>query len=95
VLVKEIKNAGAIFLGSYSPIPLGDYCAGTNHILPTGGAAKKYSGLNLNDFLKTIDVLNCDKEGLKNLSKTAIKLAEFEGLDGHIRSIEERLKDKD
>lgn len=95
VLVKEIKNAGAIFLGPYSPIPLGDYCAGTNHILPTGGAAKKYSGLNLNDFLKTIDVLNCDKEGLKNLSKTAIKLAEFEGLDGHKRSIEERLKDKD
>jgi histidinol dehydrogenase len=95
VLVKEIKNAGAIFLGPYSPIPLGDYCAGTNHILPTGGTAKKYSGLNLHDFLKTIDVLNCDKEGLKSLSKTAIKLAEFEGLYDHKRSIEERLKDKD
>ncbi|MBY8992394.1 MAG: histidinol dehydrogenase [Candidatus Lokiarchaeota archaeon] len=95
VLVKDIKNAGSIFLGPYSPIPLGDYCAGTNHILPTGGTAKKYSGLNLFDFLKTIDVLNCDKEGLKNLSKTAIKLAEFEGLYGHKRSIEERLKDKD
>jgi histidinol dehydrogenase len=93
-IIKEITNAGAIFLGPYSPIPLGDYCAGTNHILPTGGSAKKYSGLNLYDFLKTIDVLRCDKDGLKNLSDTAIKLAEFEGLYAHKRSIEERLKDK-
>lgn len=93
-IIKEITNAGAIFLGPYSPIPLGDYCAGTNHILPTGGSAKKYSGLNLYDFLKTIDVLKCDKDGLKNLSDTAIKLAEFEGLYAHKRSIEERLKDK-
>ncbi len=93
-IIKEITNAGAIFLGPYSPIPLGDYCAGTNHILPTGGTAKKYSGLNLYDFLKTIDVLKCDKDGLKKLSETAIKLAEFEGLYAHKRSIEERLKDK-
>ena len=93
-IIKEITNAGAIFLGPYSPIPLGDYCAGTNHILPTGGTARKYSGLNLYDFLKTIDVLKCDKDGLKKLSDTAIKLAEFEGLYAHKRSIEERLKDK-
>ncbi|MFX0082157.1 MAG: histidinol dehydrogenase [Candidatus Hodarchaeota archaeon] len=94
-LVKEVTNAGAIFLGPYSPVPLGDYCAGTNHILPTGGSAKKYSGLNLYDFLKTIDVLKCKKEGLEKLRETAIKLAEFEGLLAHKRSIEERLKDKD
>ncbi|MFX0028625.1 MAG: histidinol dehydrogenase [Candidatus Hermodarchaeota archaeon] len=94
-LIDEIKNAGAIFLGPFSPIPLGDYCAGTNHILPTGGSAKKYSGLNLHDFLKTIDILQCDKDGLEELSATAIKLAEFEGLYAHKRSIEERLKDKD
>ena len=93
-LLKEITNAGAIFLGPYSPVPLGDYCAGTNHILPTGGSAKKYSGLNLYDFLKTIDVLKCEKEGLEKLSETAIKLAEYEGLFAHKRSIEERLKDK-
>jgi histidinol dehydrogenase len=93
-IIKEITNAGAIFLGPYSPISLGDYCAGTNHVLPTGGTAKKYSGLNLYDFLKTIDVLKCDKDGLKILSDTAIKLAEFEGLYAHKRSIEERLKDK-
>lgn len=94
-IVGKIKNAGAIFLGPFSPIPLGDYCAGTNHILPTGGTAKIYSGLNLYDFLKTIDILKCDIDGLKELSTIAIKLAEFEGLDAHKRSIEERLKNKD
>ncbi len=94
-IVSHITNAGAIFLGENSPVSLGDYSAGTNHVLPTGGAAKNYSGLNLFDFLKTIDVLRCEKEGLENLSKTAIKFAEFEGLFSHKRSIEERLKDKD
>ncbi|MFW9882275.1 MAG: histidinol dehydrogenase [Candidatus Thorarchaeota archaeon] len=94
-LVEKIINAGAIFLGPFSPVTMGDYCAGTNHILPTGGSAKIYSGLNLFDFLKTIDILKCEKEGLEKLSKTAIKLAECEGLFAHKRSIEERLKDKD
>ncbi|MFW9866116.1 MAG: histidinol dehydrogenase [Candidatus Thorarchaeota archaeon] len=94
-LLDKIINAGAVFLGPFSPVSLGDYCAGTNHILPTGGSAKKYSGLNIYDFLKTMDVLKCEKAGLKKLSETAIKLAEFEGLYAHKRSIEERLKGKD
>jgi len=94
-ILKEINNAGAVFLGAYSPVPLGDYGVGTNHILPTGGSAKKYSGLNLYDFLKIIDVLKCEKEGLEIFSETAMKLAEHEGLFAHKRSIEERLKDKD
>ncbi len=93
-LLKKIINAGAIFLGPFSPVSLGDYCAGTNHVLPTGGSAKTYSGLNLYDFLKTMDVLTCNREGLVKLSSTAIKLSEFEGLFSHKRSIEERLKDK-
>ncbi len=93
-LLKKIVNAGAIFLGPFSPVSLGDYCAGTNHVLPTGGSAKIYSGLNLFNFLKTIDILKCEREGLVRLSKTAIKLSEFEGLFSHKRSIEERLKDK-
>ena len=93
-LVKKVINAGAIFLGPFSPVALGDYCAGTNHVLPTGGSAKKFSGLNLYDFLKTIDVLKCERDGFEKLSNTAIKLAEFEGLFTHKRSIEERLKDK-
>jgi histidinol dehydrogenase len=93
-VVDGINNAGAIFLGPNSPVSLGDYCAGTNHILPTSGYAKTYSGLNIYHFLKTIDVLNCNKLGLEKLSKAAIKIAEFEGLIGHKKSIEERLKKK-
>lgn len=93
-VLEKIYNAGAIFLGPNSPVPLGDYSAGTNHILPTGGNASKYSGLNIFDFLKIIDVLECNKEGLQNLSKSTMKIAEFEGLYAHKKSIEERLKDK-
>jgi histidinol dehydrogenase len=93
-VLERINNAGAIFIGPYSPVPLGDYSAGTNHVLPTGGNALKYSGLNLYDFLKMIDVLECDLEGLKTLSKSASTIAEFEGLFAHKKSIEERLKNK-
>jgi len=93
-VLEKIYNAGAIFLGPNSPVPLGDYSAGTNHILPTGGNSSKYSGLNIFDFLKIIDVLECTKEGLQNLSKSTMKIAEFEGLYAHKKSIEERLKDK-
>ncbi|MFX1557670.1 MAG: histidinol dehydrogenase [Promethearchaeota archaeon] len=92
-LLENVTNAGAIFLGQFSPVPLGDYSAGTNHILPTGGNAKKYSGLNIYDFLKIIDILECNKEGLKNLSESATKIAEFEKFYAHKKSIEERLKD--
>jgi len=91
-VLNKICNAGAIFLGPYTPVPLGDYCAGTNHILPTGGMAKKYSGLNIYDFVKIIDVLNCNKDGFKALSKTASIMAEFEEFYAHKKSIEERLK---
>lgn len=91
-IIPNINNAGAVFLGPYSPVTLGDYCAGTNHILPTGGNAKKYSGLNYYDFVKIIDILNCTKEGFVTLSKTASKIAEFEKLYAHKKSIEERLK---
>ncbi len=93
-MLKSIQSAGAIFLGEYSPVPLGDYCAGTNHILPTGGNAKRYSGLSVNDFLKVMDVLECTKEGLMNLYPTASTIAEFERLDAHRKSIEQRLKEK-
>ncbi len=93
-LLPDIINAGAIFLGPYSPVPIGDYSAGTNHILPTGGNASKYSGLNVFDFLKIIEVLECDKEGLKKLSDSASTIAEFEGLFAHKKSIEERFRNK-
>jgi histidinol dehydrogenase len=90
-LLPDIYNAGAIFLGEYSPVPLGDYCAGTNHVLPTAGYAKTYSGLSTLDFVKIIDVLDCSKEGLRNLAPTLKEIARFEGLDGHIDAVLERL----
>ncbi|MHA1409062.1 MAG: histidinol dehydrogenase, partial [Candidatus Odinarchaeia archaeon] len=61
IAMNKIKNAGAIFLGEYSPVPLGDYIAGSNHILPTGGFAKTYSGLSVKDFIKSIDVVYSTK----------------------------------
>jgi histidinol dehydrogenase len=93
-ILEKIDNAGAIFLGSNSPVPLGDYSAGTNHILPTGGYAKTYSGLNTLDFIKLIDVLECSGKGLKNLSSSAMKIAEYEKLFAHRESIQKRLEDK-
>ncbi|MHA1819454.1 MAG: histidinol dehydrogenase [Promethearchaeota archaeon] len=88
----KVKNAGAIFLGYNSPVPLGDYCAGTNHVLPTGGTAKRMSGLNTMDFIKTIDVLECNLEGLKVLRKTLEPMAEFEGLIAHKNAVLKRIK---
>jgi len=92
--VNKIINAGAIFLGKNTPVPLGDYTAGINHVLPTGGTAKMYSGLNIFDFLKIINVLECDFDGLKFLLKPTCNLAEFEGLNGHKKALELRFKDK-
>ncbi len=93
-ILSKIINAGAIFLGPYSPVPLGDYSAGTNHILPTGGYAKTYSGLNTYDFLKMIDVLECTQQGLINLGDSAMIIAEFEKLNAHRDAIKYRLKKK-
>ncbi|MHA1763241.1 MAG: histidinol dehydrogenase [Promethearchaeota archaeon] len=93
-VLDKIMNVGAVFLGPYSPVPLGDYSAGTNHVLPTGGNAKKYSGLNTFQFLKIIDVLECNETGLEELSHSAMKLAEFEGLPSHKEAILKRLKGK-
>jgi len=86
----QVRNAGAVFLGKYSPAALGDYCAGTNHVLPTGGYARMYSGLSVNDFLKTIEFLQCTKQGLVELKETAVALAMMEGLEGHAKSIASR-----
>jgi histidinol dehydrogenase len=89
-LLKKIRNAGTIFLGRYSPVAIGDYSVGTNHVLPTGGYAKTYSGLSVRDFLKTISYVNCSSEGLKKLAETTITLADIEKLSFHSKSIEVR-----
>jgi len=93
-ILDNINNAGAVFLGPNTPVPLGDYSAGTNHILPTGGYAKTYSGLNSLEFIKCIDVLECSREGLKQLSMAAMTIAKFENLDAHAAAIKNRLEEK-
>ena len=83
----KIQNAGAVFLGDYSPVAFGDYSSGLNHVLPTGGYAKIFSGLSTLDFVKTINFLQCNRQGYLNLKKTTVTLARMEGFDGHARSV--------
>jgi histidinol dehydrogenase len=83
----KIQNAGAVFLGSYSPVSFGDYSSGLNHVLPTAGHAKTYSGLSSLDFIKTMNFLQCNKEGYRNLKETTITIAEMEGFDAHARAV--------
>jgi histidinol dehydrogenase len=87
----KVRNAGSVFLGAWTPETMGDYCSGTNHVLPTYGFAKAYSGLSLHDFLKrmTVQELTCD--GLRELGPTAITLAALEGLDAHANAVRVRL----
>jgi len=89
-----IRNAGAVFLGEYSSVAFGDYSAGINHVLPTGGYAKTYSGLSTRDFVKTISFLECSKQGYSNLKKTAVTLAKLEGFDAHAKSVSIRRRKK-
>ena len=88
----KIKNAGSIFLGAYSPVAAGDYGSGTNHVLPTGGGAKMYSGLSTESFIKKPTVQRITKEGLAELSKTSVPIAEYEGFFAHSNSFKRRLE---
>ena len=92
VLLKKIRNAGAVFLGHYSPEVFGDYCAGPNHVLPTAGTARFSSPLGVYDFQKRTSVVNCSKQGANKLSAVASTLAHGEGLTAHARSAEYRGK---
>lgn len=89
-----IQNAGAVFLGKYSPVAFGDYSAGMNHVLPTGGYAKTYSGLSIRDFVKTISFLECSRQGYSNLKETTVTLAKLESFNGHARSVSVREREK-
>ena len=88
----KIKNAGAVFLGKYTPEAIGDYVAGPNHVLPTDRTAKFSSGLNVLDFFKRTSIVSCNSENLKKIGKDAIILANKEGLQAHALSIECRIK---
>jgi histidinol dehydrogenase len=92
VTLKKIKNAGSIFMGPFSPIPVGDYASGTNHVLPTGQTARMFSGLSIDDFIKKPTFQYLSKEGLSSLKDTVVTLAEAEGLPLHARTIVERFK---
>jgi histidinol dehydrogenase len=87
----QIYNAGSIFLGAWSPEPMGDYCSGTNHVLPTYGYARTYSGLSVLDFVKGVTVQELSPAGLRALGPTAVTLAELEGLDAHANAVTLRL----
>src|SRR5688572_28355798 len=86
----QIRNAGAIFIGPYSAPPLGDYLAGPNHVLPTGGSARFFSPLGTYDFLKRTTVIHAEKRALRALAPKIIQLARLEGLDNHARAVEAR-----
>ncbi len=89
-LLEQIKNAGAVFLGPHSPVPVGDYLAGPNHVLPTGGTARFASPLSVYDFIKAQSIIGYTKPALKNVWKDIKLLAEIEGLDAHARAIDIR-----
>jgi histidinol dehydrogenase len=86
----RIRSAGSIFLGPWSAVAAGDYASGSNHILPTGGAARERGGLSAADFLKTVSVQRLGRAGLAGLRKTIVKLARTEGMKAHAYSVETR-----
>lgn len=93
-IADEIKNAGAIFIGDYSPVAVGDYWAGPSHTLPTGTTARFASALSSNDFIKATSIIEYKKRKLTKSSKDIIRLAKTEGLDAHAKSIEIRQEKK-
>ena len=91
-LLPQIKNAGAVFLGEYTPEPLGDYLAGPDHVLPTSGTARFFSPLSVDSFLKTMSVLEYDRASLETISGEIIALAQAEKLTAHANSIQVRFE---
>ena len=89
--IGKIRNAGAIFIGDYTPEPVGDYIAGPNHVLPTAGAARFASALSVDNFVKKTSLIHYSKEAFKREAKDIIRLAEIEGLDAHANAIKIRL----
>ncbi len=89
--LEKVASAGSVFLGAWSPEPMGDYCSGTNHVLPTYGYARAYSGLSVLDFVKRITVQELSPAGLRALGPVAVSLARLEGLDAHAGAVTRRL----
>lgn len=87
----NIRNAGSVFIGPWSPESVGDYCSGTNHVLPTYGAANTYSGLGVDQFMRQMTVQELSRDGLAELGSAVIALSELEGLDAHASAVTRRL----
>lgn len=92
-IVDRIHNAGAIFIGDYSPVAVGDYWAGPSHTLPTGMTARFFSPLSANDFIKSTSIIEYSKEQLAASAEDIIRLAQVEGLDAHAKSV--RIREQD
>jgi histidinol dehydrogenase len=91
-LLADIINAGSVFLGPWTPESVGDYCSGTNHVLPTYGFARNYSGLGVDQFLRSMTVQELSREGLAGLGDAVVTLAGLEGLDAHAAAVTRRLE---
>lgn len=91
-MLPRLRNAGSIFVGPWTPESVGDYCSGTNHVLPTYGFARSYSGLGVDQFMRQMTVQELSREGLGNLGAAVISLAGLEGLDAHASAISRRLR---
>jgi histidinol dehydrogenase len=93
-LLPSLRNAGSIFLGEWTPESVGDYCSGTNHVLPTYGFAQAYSGLGVDQFMRQMTVQELSREGLQGLGDAVVSLAGLEGLDAHAAAVTRRLKER-
>jgi histidinol dehydrogenase len=88
----DIRSAGSVFVGAWTPEAVGDYCSGTNHVLPTYGYARSYSGLGVDQFMRNMTVQELSRDGLESLGPAVVTLAGLEGLDGHAASVTRRLE---
>ena len=86
-----IRNAGSVFVGQWTPESVGDYCSGTNHVLPTYGYARTYSGLGVEQFMRQMTVQELSRDGLQGIADAVISLAGLEGLDAHAAAVTRRL----
>jgi histidinol dehydrogenase len=90
--LSAVRNAGSVFLGPWAPESVGDYCSGTNHVLPTNGYANAYSGLGIDQFLRQMSVQELSHDGLLSIAETVVELASIEGLDAHAAAVKLRLE---
>jgi histidinol dehydrogenase len=92
-VLPQIRNAGSVFVGPWTPESVGDYCSGTNHVLPTYGFARTYSGLGVDQFMRQMTIQELSREGLEGISSAVLSLAGMEGLDAHAAAVTIRLKE--